>query len=384
MPRQQGGDHSERNVQQSDLYVGLMSGTSMDGVDAVLVDFSANHPRMLAHVHHDFAPELRKELMRLNTPGADELHRASVASQHLARSYAWAVDDLLLHAEIDAGQIRALGAHGQTVRHRPEAGYTIQLNAPAALAELARIDVVADFRSRDIAAGGQGAPLVPGLHASVFTSAQARAVINIGGISNLTGLPGEDGATPVIGFDCGPGNVLIDAWALEHLGEPFDRDGRWAAGGQVNAALLAALLAEPYLALPPPKSTGRDLFNVDWLRSKLGAVHERIDPHDVIATLTRLTATVIGDALKAHFPQAEDVIVCGGGARNATLMAMLADEVAPRAVRSSEALGVAPEHVEAIAFAWLARAFFERRAGNLPSVTGAEGERVLGALYPAR
>jgi anhydro-N-acetylmuramic acid kinase len=369
---------------RGELFVGLMSGTSMDGVDAVLVDFNGTGLRLVAHVHHQFAPELREELLHLNVPGADELHRAAVVSQHLARAYAWAVDDLLLHAEIDAGQVRALGAHGQTVRHRPEAGYTIQLNAPAALAELTRIDVIADFRSRDIAAGGQGAPLVPALHASVFASNRPRAVINIGGISNLTGLPGDNTDTPVIGFDCGPGNVLMDAWALEHLGEPVDRDGRWAAGGQVDAALLAALLAEPYLALPPPKSTGRDLFNREWLRHRLAAVHTRLDPHDVMTTLTRFTAVAIGAALKAHFAHAEDVVVCGGGARNPTLMKMLAEEVAARPVRASDELGVAPEHVEAIAFAWLARAFCDRRAGNLPSVTGAEGERVLGALYPAR
>ena len=258
-------------------------------------------------------------------------------------------------------------------------------SASATLAELARIDVIADFRSRDIAAGGQGAPLVPGLHAAVFASPQPRAVINIGGISNLTGLPGDEIGVPVIGFDCGPGNVLIDAWALEHLGEPIDRDGRWAAGGQVDAALLARLRAEPFLALSPPKSTGRELFNPDWLRKRLAAQeHERIDPHDVMATLARFTAAAIGDAVKAHFAQAEDVIVCGGGAHNATLMRMLGEEVAPRPLRSSEALGVAPEHVEAIAFAWLARAFCDRRPGNLPSVTGAEGERILGALYPAR
>jgi len=371
-------------VAEADLYVGLMSGTSMDGVDGVLVDFSGDRPRLLAHVHHEFAPELRHELLLLNVSGMDELHRASVASQHLARAYAWAVDDLLLHAEIDSRQVRALGAHGQTVRHRPDAGYTIQLNAPAALAELARIDVIADFRSRDVAAGGQGAPLVPGLHASVFTAEHPRAVVNIGGISNITGLPGTGAATPVIGFDCGPGNVLIDAWALEHLGEPIDRDGRWAAGGHVDPGLLSILLAEPYLALPPPKSTGRELFNREWLRGRLMARHERIDPHGVMTTLTRYTAMTIGTALKNHFAQAEDLIVCGGGARNATLMKMLAEEVAPRPMRSSDELGVAPEHVEAIAFAWLARAFCDRRAGNLPSVTGAEGERILGALYPAR
>lgn len=369
---------------QAQLYVGLMSGTSMDGVDAVLVDFNGMQPRLLSHVHHEFAPELRRELLLLNVSGTDELHRAAVAAQHLARAYAWAVDDLLLHAEIDAGQVRALGAHGQTVRHRPDAGYTIQLNAPAALAELARIDVIADFRSRDIAAGGQGAPLVPGLHAAVFSSDRPRAVVNIGGISNLTGLPGKGAAAPVIGFDCGPGNVLIDAWALQHLGEPIDRDGRWAAGGNVNGALLAVLLAEPFLALPPPKSTGRELFNADWLRGRMAAVHERLDPHDVMTTLTRFTAAAIGAAVKDHFAQAEDVVVCGGGVRNATLLKMLAEQVAPRPLRLSDELGIAAERVEAIAFAWLARAFCERRAGNVPSVTGAEGERILGALYPAR
>jgi anhydro-N-acetylmuramic acid kinase len=366
------------------LYIGLMSGTSMDGVDAVLVDFGAAPLRLLAHVHHAFAPELRAEMLRLNTSGADELHRAAVAAQHIARAYAWAVDDLLMHAEIDSAQVRAIGAHGQTVRHRPEASYTIQLNAPATLAELARIDVVADFRSRDVAAGGQGAPLVPAFHAAAFGSAAPRAVVNIGGISNLTGLPAQGSGAPVIGFDCGPGNVLIDAWALEFLGEPIDRDGRWAAGGKVDAALLEALLAEPYLALPPPKSTGRDLFNPAWLRQHLSAAHRPLDPHDVIATLTRFTATTIGRAVVGFFPQAEDVVVCGGGARNATLMRMLGEEVAPRAVRASGEFGVQPEHVEAIAFAWLARAFCERRPGNLPSVTGAEGERILGALYPAR
>ncbi len=366
-----------------DLYVGLMSGTSMDGVDAVLVDFGAAPMRLLAHVHHAFAAELRAELLRLNASGTDELHRAAVVSQHLARSYASAVEDLLLHADVDAAQVHAIGAHGQTVRHRPDAGYTLQLNAPAALAELTQIDVIADFRSRDVAAGGQGAPLVPAFHAALFASNEPRAVVNIGGISNLTGLPPRGSSDAVVGFDCGPGNVLMDAWALEHLGEPIDRDGRWAAGGTVRQPLLDVLLAEPYLALPPPKSTGRDLFNVAWLRQRLALLGDAVDPHDVMATLTRFTAMAIGRAIQAHFPQATDVALCGGGARNPTLMKMLAEELAPRAVCASDDLGVAAEHVEAIAFAWLARAFNARRAGNLPSVTGAEGMRVLGALYPA-
>lgn len=366
----------------SELFIGLMSGTSIDGVDAVLADFGRHPPRLLGHRHHAFAAELRDELLRLNRPGHDDLHRAAVAAQHLARAYAQAVDDLLRHAEVEAAEVRAIGAHGQTVRHRPDAGYTVQLNAPAALAELTGIDVIADFRSRDVAAGGQGAPLVPAFHAAIFATDAPRAVVNIGGISNLTGLPAHGSSDVVIGFDCGPGNVLIDAWALEHLGEPIDRNGRWAAGGQTDPGLLEALLAEPFFAAPPPKSTSRELFNADWLRARLAA-RAPIDPHNVIATLTRLTAAVIGRATGAFFPQAQDVIVCGGGAHNATLLRMLAEEVAPRPLRSSAELGVAPEHVEALAFAWLARQFLARQPGNLPAVTGAEGPRVLGCLYPA-
>ncbi|HXF47045.1 MAG TPA: anhydro-N-acetylmuramic acid kinase [Burkholderiaceae bacterium] len=365
----------------SELFIGLMSGTSVDGVDAVLADFAAWPPRLLGHLHHGFAAELRDELLRLNHQCEDELHRSAVASQHLARAYAAAVQDLLLHAEVEAADVRAIGAHGQTVRHRPEAGYTIQLNAPATLAELTGIDVVADFRSRDVAAGGQGAPLVPAFHAALFATDAPRAVVNIGGISNLTGLPARGADAAVLGFDCGPGNVLIDAWALEHLGEPIDRDGRWAAGGRLDAGLLEVLLAEPFFVAPPPKSTGRELFNPAWLRARL-AHRESVDPHNVATTLTRLTAVVIGRALAMHFPQAQDLIVCGGGAHNATLIKMLAEEVAPRPVRSSAELGVAPEHVEALAFAWLAREFLARRPANLPAVTGADGPRVLGCLYP--
>jgi anhydro-N-acetylmuramic acid kinase len=372
-------------VANPQLFIGLMSGTSMDGIDAVLVDFEGLRPRVVAHLHHDLAPELRRELLLLNSPGADDLHRSAVAAQHLARGYAWAVEDLLLHAEVESSQVRALGAHGQTVRHRPDAGYTIQLNAPATIAELTGIDVVADFRSRDIAAGGQGAPLVPAFHSAVFAAPAPRAVVNIGGIGNLTGLPALGTEDRVIGFDCGPGNVLIDAWALEHLGEPIDRNGRWAAGGHSDPGLLESMLAEPYFAAAPPKSTGRDLFNLDWLKARIAATgRDRIDPHDVATTLTRLTATVIGRAIASFFPQAEDVVVCGGGARNPTLIKMLGEEIAPRPVLGSGEIGIEPELVEAVAFAWLARAFMERRPGNVPSVTGAEGPRVLGALYPAR
>ena len=357
-----------------------MTGTSLDGVDAVLADFSTAKPRLRAHVHHGLAGELRAALLRLNHAGDDEVHRAAVAGQHLAHAYAAAVGDLLLDAGVEARQVRAIGAHGQTIRHRPEAGYTIQVNAPATLAELTGIDVVADFRSRDVAAGGQGAPLAPAFHAAAFRGEVPRAVVNIGGISNLTGLPPFGIDSPALGFDCGPGNVLIDAWAREHLGKPVDSDGRWAAAGRVHGPLLAALLDEPFFALAPPKSTGRDLFDREWLDRKLAGLV--VGPADVQATLTRLTATVIGDAIGRYFAEAAEVVVCGGGAFNGTLMRMLAETCAPRSVADSGALGVAPDQVEALAFAWLAREFIAHRCANLPAVTGARGARPLGALYP--
>jgi anhydro-N-acetylmuramic acid kinase len=366
---------------EKNLFVGVMSGTSLDGIDAVLADFERGKAALLAHARHDFAAELKRELLLLATPGWDEVHRAAVVSQHLARAYASAIEDLLLHAETEAAAVRAIGVHGQTVRHRPDAGYTVQLNAPATLAELTGIDVVADFRSRDMAAGGQGAPLVPAFHAAMFTTEMPRVVVNIGGIGNVTGLPSSASGDPVIGFDCGPGNVLLDAWAQQQLGKPFDDAGRWAAGGTVDEELLVDLLAEPFFAEAPPKSTGRELFNAEWLKQKLGV--RTVAPQDVQATLCRLTAATIARAIDDFYPGAYDVLVCGGGARNAALMQMLAEAVAPRPVAATDRAGVAAEHVEALAFAWLAREHLARRTGNLAAVTGARGPRVLGCLYPA-
>jgi len=380
------------SLQRSELYIGVMTGTSLDGVDAVLADLSGSQPRLVAATRLSLADDLRKELLQLSSSGFDELHRSSIVSQHLARCYAGAVQQLLLDTGLEAERVRAIGVHGQTVRHRPDAGYTIQLNAPATVAELTGIDVVADFRSRDVAAGGQGAPLLPVFHAGIFRTDSPRAVVNIGGIANVTGLPAAASAEPVIGFDCGPGNVLLDAWAAEHLQQPFDRDGDWAAGGHVNATLLEALLQEPYFSLPPPKSTGRELFNRQWLSRRLAqrsqfapqfSPQSSLDPRDVQATLTRLTAATIGQAIARHAATAADVLVCGGGAFNATLMRMLAEECAPRTVASTANLGVAPEHVEAFAFAWLAREHVQGRPSSLAAVTGARGGRVLGALYPA-
>ncbi len=372
-------------------FIGLMSGTSLDGVDAALIDFDphAGVGRPLALIGHSSEPmpaALREELLALNNSGDDELHRAALAANALARLYARAVQRLLAATRTTPAQVRAIGAHGQTVRHRPGAfdgtGYTLQLNNPALLAELTGIDVVADFRSRDVAAGGQGAPLVPAFHRAMFgRSGEAVAVVNLGGISNLTVLH-ADGRTG--GFDCGPGNALMDHWCRLHTGQPFDRDGAWAAGGQVLPALLQAMLAEPYFQQPPPKSTGRDLFNPGWLDALLRTVPRASSAaaQDVQATLAELTAASCAAAISSHAADAAQVLLCGGGACNAHLRRRIAALLPGKTVRTTDEAGLGAQQVEAAAFAWLARAFVERLPGNLVAVTGAAGERVLGALYP--
>ena len=377
----------------SEFYIGLMSGTSLDGVDAVLVDFSpaaSSSPRLLqvlAHASEPMPAALGAELLALNTSGNDELHRAALAANALVRLYAQAVQALLADANLAATQVRAIGAHGQTLRHRPGAfdgtGYTVQINNGALLAELTGIDVVADFRSRDVAAGGQGAPLVPAFHRAVFgQDGRAVAVINLGGIGNLTAL-GADAST--LGFDCGPGNALMDHWCRQNTGQPFDRDGAWAAGGHVLPALLEAMQAEPYFHLPPPKSTGRDLFNPAWLEAQLQALPgPPPNARDVQATLAELTAASCAAAVMVHARDAETVLLCGGGALNGHVRRRIAALLPGRTVRLTDEVGLGVLEVEAAAFAWLAKAFIERRPGNLVSATGAAGPRVLGALYPAR
>lgn len=360
-----------------ELFAGLMSGTSLDGVDAVLADFSAMPPKVLARAHHGFDAALRAELLALNAPGVDELDRAARCANELARRYASVLGEVLARARVAPEALRAVGCHGQTVRHRPERGYTLQLGNAALLAELCGVRVVADFRSRDVAAGGQGAPLAPAFHAAVLRSPQeARAVLNVGGIANLTWLPA---AGAVTGFDTGPGNCLMDLWAGQHLGKPMDTEGAWAAGARADAALLERLLAEPYFARRPPKSTGRDLFNEDWLRARLPAGH---DARVVQATLLELTAGSVAGALARDCPGAQRVLVCGGGVHNRALMTRLAALLAPVPVESTAAHGVDPGLVEPLAFAWLAREALAGSAASLPSVTGAQGARVLGAVYP--
>ncbi|GAA4329711.1 anhydro-N-acetylmuramic acid kinase [Pigmentiphaga soli] len=362
------------------LYIGLMSGTSVDGVDGVLARFGDDAPAIRAAASRPIPPALRAELLALNRPGHDEIARMSQASLALADLYAQVVRALLDEAGVPAGQVRAIGAHGQTVRHRPDLGYTVQINAPARLAEACGIPVVADLRSRDVAAGGQGAPLVPAFHAAVFGQRGPCAIVNLGGIANVTLLePGQ----PVRGFDTGPANMLLDAWCARHTGQPFDRDGHFAAAGRADAPLCDYLIAgEPWFAAAPPKSTGRDLFGEDWLDSRLAGWPAPLKPADVQATLLQLTARTVSDAVRAHGPGCQRLWICGGGAHNPALMRALA-AASGLPVEATDALGVPAQQVEALAFAWLAQRHLAGLAGNLPAVTGASGERVLGALYPA-
>lgn len=370
----------------SEHYVGLMSGTSLDGVDGVLVDFSGTAPQLLGHASTPIPAKLAAELLALNSAGANELHRAALASNALVRLYARVVDDLLAQSGSPAARVVAIGAHGQTVRHQPQAfdgtGYTLQLNNPALLAELTGIDVVADFRSRDVAAGGQGAPLVPAFHQAVFGIAGATvAALNIGGIANLTVI-GPQLAGDVLGFDCGPGNALMDAWCQQHLAQPYDAGGAWAASGQVHPGLLQGLLDEPYFMQPAPKSTGRDLFNAAWLSEKLAPL-QHLNPADVQATLTELTACACAESVKRYATESQSLIVCGGGAFNTHLMGRLQALLPSIDVISSQARGIPPQQVEAAAFAWLARKTMRRETGNLEKATGARGARILGSIYPA-
>jgi anhydro-N-acetylmuramic acid kinase len=363
-----------------DTYIGLMSGTSLDGIDAVVARFDpAGASANLLHSHYQpFQPQLQHALLALNEPGDDELHRASLCANQLAHAYAAAIRTLLAQAGLTARDIAAIGCHGQTVRHRPDAGYTTQLVNAALLAELTGITVIGDFRNRDIAAGGQGAPLVPAFHLHAFGSTtEHRAVINIGGIANITDLPPGSVAA---GFDCGPGNALMDEWIMAHLGRAYDDEGAWAASGRVLPALLQKLLAHEFFARRPPKSTGRDAFNLAWVRRALSG-NEAAE--DVQATLLALTTDAIVRGIENHCAGTRAVFVCGGGAHNRALMARLSTLMPDKRVANTGTIGVDADWVEALAFAWLARRTLLREPGNVPGVTGARGPRILGAIYPA-
>lgn len=374
------------------LYIGLMSGTSLDGVDGVLAELGEApvQPQVLASAHIPMPQALRQEFFTLNSAGQDELHRAALAANALVGLYAEVVGQLLASSGLAAAQVQAIGAHGQTVRHQPQAfdgiGYTLQLNQAALLAERCGITVVADFRSRDLAAGGQGAPLVPPFHLAVFGDAQeSRAVLNIGGISNITLLPAgaaqADGAG-LLGFDCGPGNALMDAWCERHTGNAYDDLGQWAAQGQLDSGLLAAMQQEPFFGLKPPKSTGRDSFNAAWLEQHLAAFPACASV-DVQTTLTELTAWACAQALSAASAHYRRLVVCGGGARNAFLMQRLIAFLPGVKVSTTQDWGVAPSDVEALAFAWLAQQAVQGKPASVAAVTGARGARILGAIYSA-
>jgi len=374
--------------QPHSLYIGLMSGTSLDGIDAVLAKIGPNgEASAQMAVSTPFSPGLLQALVELQSPGPNELHREKQASNALALAYAEAVTQLLNQAKLKPADISAIGAHGQTIRHQPELGenlaYTHQTLNAALLAEKTGIDVIADFRSRDVAAGGHGAPLVPAFHAQQFASANDIAIVNIGGIANLTLLPKQGDVT---GFDCGPGNMLMDAWIFEQQGNRFDKDGAWALEGKVNDALLSQLLNDPFFSQPPPKSTGRDNFHLSWLLEKLGDENDLAE--DVQATLLHLTVHSILEALARYAPQTQKLIVCGGGAKNKALMNLLEMKKTnffkhALQITTSDSVGIDPQLVEGLAFAWLAWAHKEKRPANLPAVTGAKGPRILGAYYPA-
>ncbi len=361
-----------------DLYIGIMSGTSLDGIDAVLVDLSQASPRLVSSHYQPYAEPLKAALLALHQVSHNELHQSQLIANRLAHEYADATRILLRNVGVAAGSVQAIGCHGQTVRHRPEHGYSIQLNNAALLAELTGIHVVSDFRNRDIAAGGQGAPLVPAFHDKVLRHPGIhRVILNIGGISNLTDLaPGKT----TIGFDSGPGNLLMDAWIAKHHGVSYDKDGAWAASGKIIPALLQRLSAEPYFAAEPPKSTGRDLFNLAWLESHLNGEEA---PADVQATLLALTGDSIAAAVQRFCTGTREIYLCGGGAHNATLVSHLQRALPQCRIQKTEILGIAADWMEAIAFAWLAQQALHLHPANLPAVTGARHPCVLGAIYPA-
>lgn len=357
--------------------IGLMSGTSLDGIDAVLVQFTDDYPKLIAKHYLPFPTELKQTLLQLQSPLEDELHISHLAANTLSRLYAESVDLLLKNSGYHFSTIAAIGCHGQTIRHRPECGYTIQIINAALLAELTKITVVSNFRSRDIAAGGQGAPLVPAFHAKMFADNNiSRAIVNIGGISNLTYLGNRQKAA--LGFDCGPGNILMDFWINTHLNRAYDHNGEWASQGKCILALLETLLQEPFFHLLPPKSTGRDLFHPQWLYSHLQP-YQHSKKEDIQATLLALTTHSIAKSIE-YYPDIEEVYLCGGGANNQALRAQLKKLLPQCKIAMTNDLGINVEVVEALAFAWLTHQTLQKKTSNLPAVTGAQGYRILGDI----
>lgn len=376
--------------ESGELFVGVLSGTSVDAVDAALVRIGQSIELVATHTL-PYPAELRAELLKLAVPGDNEIDRLGSADVAVGRHFAQAVKTLLAESGVDRASVRAVGSHGQTVRHRPRLAvpFTLQIGDPNVIAAETSLPVVGDFRRKDMALGGQGAPLVPAFHAAIFGQpGEARAVVNIGGIGNITVLP-ADPAAPVLGFDTGPGNTLLDAWCRRHVGTPMDYEGRFAASGRVREELLHTLLDDEFFRRAAPKSTGPEHFSPAWLDERLHDCQRNFDgphlysvPADVQATLVTLTAQSIADSVQATLgARGVGVFICGGGARNPVLMRALQERLPGCRVQTTAALGVDPGWVEAMAFAWLARQRMHGEAGNCPAVTGARRPAVLGGLW---
>lgn len=367
-----------------ELYIGLMSGTSMDGIDAVLIELHSSSLRLHGHYHMDWPDDLRIQLKSLAQPGGNDIEQLCTADTLAADCFAEACMALLRQCNVDPSKVEAIGSHGQTVRHRPSAQtpFTLQIGNPNQIAEKTGITVVADFRRRDIAAGGEGAPLVPAFHVAQFSSAtEDRIILNLGGIANITHIP-ADNPDATSGFDTGPANTLLDYWVDHKLGKKLDQNGEWAAQGETNDALLELMMQDPYFLRKPPKSTGPEHFSPTWLHGHLENF-PKITNADIQATLTALTAESIKQAIEQHTSGCKRIIACGGGVYNQTLMKELSSRLAGVAIDTSQNYGIDPSHVEAIAFAWLARQTLHRQSGNLPNATGAKHPAILGGIYPA-
>jgi len=368
----------------TERFIGLMSGTSLDAIDVAIVEFESHYPKLIASNTQALPAALRDTLLSLNRSRAGEIKRMAIADVQWAEQAASAVNKLLSKANLSANDISAIGSHGQTIRHAPngDTAYTLQIGDPNTIAELTGITTVADFRRRDLAAGGQGAPLMPSFHnAMLRVNDETRVVLNIGGMANITILP-ADPDEAVIGFDTGPGNVLLDAYIQTHLRKDFDEGGKWAASGKVHTELLTRLLRDKFFKLLPPKSTGRELFNLRWLERRLKRLDKRVIKKNVQASLCELSAVSISEAIQHYAPEASSIIVCGGGVHNTALMFRLQCLLEHQQVRSSEDYGIDPDAMEAIGFAWLAQQSLAIKPGNLPSVTGAKHPVVLGGIYP--
>lgn len=372
-------------MSQRQLYIGLMSGTSADAIDAALVDLQST-PQLIAQHTLQLPTNIRQQIHALSLPAGNEIDRMGLLDVELGKLFARTSLELLTKSGVSSAQIIAIGSHGQTIRHRPpgspEGTFTLQIGDPNQIAELTGITTVADFRRRDMAASGQGAPLVPAFHCAIFhVPDKDRVIVNIGGMANITWLPAQ-GQT--LGFDTGPGNVLMDTWITEHLGKSYDQDGAWAASGQICKTLLSELLTAPYFKMQAPKSTGRESFNRTWLDENMRKLTSTLAPADVQATLLELTAITIADSIIGLSRLPKDIFVCGGGAYNTALMQRLKALLPKDVVTSTAVLGVNPQWIEAMAFAWLAQQTINHRPGNLREVTGATKEVILGGVYYAR